>query len=538
LACSLGELRHPDIGRASFRNIKVIALGKVSAPGVAPPPGMLTLDLSPILEQYKGRISEMDALALIRRPSLVRGPPSDSSAWVRAAGVVSGLILLGLLGWAIAEIWRPALRAGQGAWMLAVCLSLAITAIKFIALFHFTGFYWDIFAKSNRALLAVALGPSKIYDPGLPVDSYPPASLYLLWLSGWIGGLIEPAADGFRVIVETPPLIAGLLIGLTLYCAAWREGRSSRALIIMMLFALNPALLFDSVVWGQSDTIVALPMIAAAILILAGRYRLGWTTVAIAILAKPQALALVPPLGLWTLFNAGLAECGWCAGALIATIAIGIIPYQIGHPWDWTFNVYKDLGTRFSEASVGAFNFMGLIGGIGTPDTDAVLAGVSYRALGLSLTCAVYLVASYMIWRARSARAAMLAIFVALFGFFMFAPRMHERYLYYPLVFLVPIALDSGFLTAIFAAVSATFLFNLSYIKHLADTSSYFPSHPNAALIATASINLAAFFAVTAYGLTRTSPPGGYGDDAARAAAPAITGISGGDEPPGVAVRR
>src|SRR5579862_7672634 len=80
LACSLGELRHPDIGRASFRNIKVIALGKVSAPGVAPPPGMLTLDLSPILEQYKGRISEMDALALIRRPSLVHGPPSDSSA--------------------------------------------------------------------------------------------------------------------------------------------------------------------------------------------------------------------------------------------------------------------------------------------------------------------------------------------------------------------------------------------------------------------------------------------------------------------------
>ena len=85
-----------------------------------------------------------------------------------------------------------------------------------------------------------------------------------------------------------------------------------------------------------------------------------------------------------------------------------------------------------------------------------------------------------MIWRARSARAAMLAIFVALFGFFMFAPRMHERYLYYPLVFLIPIALESEFLTSIFAVVSATFLFNLIYIKHLTDTSSYFPDHPNA----------------------------------------------------------
>ena len=50
--------------------------------------------------------------------------------------------------------------------------------------------------------------------------------------------------------------------------------------------------------------------------------------------------------------------------------------------------MYKDLGTRFSEASVGAFNFMGLIGGMGTPDTDKVFDGVSYSAFGLSLTCA------------------------------------------------------------------------------------------------------------------------------------------------------
>ncbi|HEV2171336.1 MAG TPA: hypothetical protein VGR40_10330, partial [Candidatus Binatus sp.] len=377
-------------------------------------------------------------------------------------------------------------------------------ALKFAALFHFTGFYWDIFAKTNRALLAASLGPAKIYDPGLPVDAYPPGSVYLLWLSGWIGRVIEPSANGFRVLVETPPLVADLLIGLTIYFASWRDGRGSRAIIAMMLFALNPALIFDTVVWGQSDSVVALPMLAAAILILTGRYRLGWSAAAIALLAKPQAIAFTPPLALWTLFNGGVVECGWCAGAFLGTVAIGIIPYQLGHPLDWIINVYKDLGTRFSEASVGAFNFMGLIGGMGTPDTDKIFGGVSYSAFGLAIVCAVYLIVSYMIWRARSAAAAMIAIFVALFGFFMFAPRMHERYLYYPVVFLIPVALESAFLTSAFAVVSATFLFNLIYIKHLTDTSSYFPDHPNAALIVAASINLAVFFAVTAYGLMRT----------------------------------
>jgi Gpi18-like mannosyltransferase len=493
LLCQLGAADFPDTGRASFRNIKVIA---VASPAVS-------------------RASGFDAAAIrYRDKDQVHQP--DNRVSIRATGVVSGLILLGMLGWALAVIWRPALAAGRSAWMLPAGLMLAITAVKFAALFHFTGFYWDIWAKTTRALLATALGPSRIYDPGLPVDAYPPGSLYLLWLSGWIGRLIEPTANGFRVIVETPPLIADLFIGLTLYFAAWRDGRGLRAIVVMMLFALNPALIFDTVVWGQSDSIVALPMIAAAILILTGRYRLGWSAAAIAILAKPQAIAFTPPLGLWTLCNAGLAECRWSAGAFLGTVAIGIMPYQFGHSWNWIINVYKDLGTRFSEASVGAFNFMGLIGGMNTPDTDKIFGGVSYRAFGLSLTCAVYLIASYLIWRARSARAAMLAIFVALFGFFMFAPRIHERYLYYPLVFLIPIALESGFLTSIFAVVSATFLFNLIYIKHLTDTSSYFPDHPNGALIAAASINLAVFVAVTAYGLIRTPAPAGRGDPCTR----------------------
>jgi len=498
LLCQLGVAGFPDTGRASFSNIKVIA--------VASPPSRRArgFDLAAIRQHYKDQL-----------------PRADASGSIRATGVVSGPILLALLGWALAVIWRPALAAGRSAWMLAAGLMLAITAVKFAALFHFTGFYWDIWAKTNRALLAAVLGPSRIYDPGLPVDAYPPGSLYLLWLSGWIGRLIEPAANGFRVIVETPPLLADFFIGLTLYFAAWRDGRGLRAVIVMMLFALNPALIFDTVVWGQSDSIVALPMIAAAMLILAGRYRLGWSAAAIAILAKPQAIAFTPPLGLWTLFNAGVGECGWSAGAFFGTVAIGIIPYQLGHSWDWIINVYKDLGTRFSDASVGAFNFMGLIGGMGTPDTDKIFGGVSYSAFGLSLTCAVYLIASYLIWRARAARAAMLAISVALFGVFVFAPRMHERYLYYPLVFLIPIALESGFLTSILAIVSATFLFNLIYIKHLTDTSSYFPDHPNAALIVTASINLAVFFAVTAYGLLRTPAPAGFSSGAAEAAAPA-----------------
>jgi len=489
LLCQLGIAGYPDTGIASFRNIKVTTFAG------QPPRHAFGYDLAAIRAHYKAQVLQ-----------------PDGRLYLRVIGILSGLMLLALLGLAMFAIWRPAIATGRSAAILASATMLAITAVKFAALFHFTGFYWDIWAKTNRALLAVALGPGRIYDPGLPVDAYPPGSLYLLWFSGFLGRLLEPSADGFRVIVETPPLIADFLIGLTLYFAAWRDGRTTRALLVMLLFALNPALIFDTVVWGQSDSVVALPMIAAAILIFYRRdklaYRLGWSAAAIAILAKPQAITLAVPLGLWTLLDAGIAECAWCAAAFIGTIAIGILPYQIGHPWYWITNVYQDLGTRFSDASVGAFNFMGLIGGMGSPDTDKVF-GVSYWALGMSLTAGVYVISSYLIWRARSANQAMLATFVALFGFFMFAPRIHERYLYYPVIFLIPIALQDGLMTTIFTAISATFLFNLLYIKHLTDTSSYFPDHPNAALVTTAIVNLLIFLAATAYGLL-SSPTSVY----------------------------
>ena len=494
LLCQLGIAGYPETGSASFRNIKVLAISS------SPRPRAFGYDLHAIREHYKAEL-------------LQPGGPG----YLRVVGITSGLAMLALLGCALFAIWRPAIAAGRSAWILAAATMLAITAIKFAELFHFTGFYWDIWAKTNRALLAVNLGPGRIYDPGLPVDAYPPGSLYLLWFSGWLGHVLEPSADGFRVLVESPPLIADLLIGLTLYFAAWRDGRALRALLVMLLFALNPGLIFDTVVWGQSDSIVALPMLASALLILAGRHRLGWSIAAVAILAKPQALTIAIPLGLWTLLNGGIVECGYSAAAFVATLALGILPFQLGHSWNWIINVYQDLGTRFSDASVGAFNFMGLIGGMGTPDTDKVL-GVSYRALGLSLTAAVYVIASYLVWRAKSAESAMLAIFVALFGFFMFAPRIHERYLYYPLIFLIPIALDSTILTTLFAATSATFLFNLIYIKHLTDTSSYFPNHPNLPLIATASINLLIFLAATAYGLLQSPPAAMPRDESAQPA--------------------
>jgi hypothetical protein len=182
------------------------------------------------------------------------------------------------------------------------------------------------------------------------------------------------------------------------------------------------------------------------------------------------------------------------------TAALGILPYQVGHPLNWMVLVYQDLANRYPSASSGAFNFLGLIGGINREETDTV-AGLSYFAIGIVLASAAYAASSWMVLRARTEAAVMTAVFVATFGFFMFLPRMHERYLYYSLVFLALLALNSRWLTWTFGVLTASLLANLLYVKYLIDISGSVNGYPESIVVPVALLNLLAFAVVLCWGL-------------------------------------
>ena len=105
---------------------------------------------------------------------------------------------------------------------------------------------------------------------------------------------------------------------------------------------------------------------------------------------------------------------------------------------------------------------------------SGTIAGVSYFALGMALLVPLYAFVAYVLWRARNATVLFYASFIALFGFFMFAPRMHERYLYPALVFVIPLALESSEMMVVFAVLTLTCLFNLAYIKHTLESAAVF----------------------------------------------------------------
>jgi len=292
-----------------------------------------------------------------------------------------------------------------------------------------------------------------------------------------------------------------------------------------MLVALNPALVFDTVVWGQTDAFVTLLMWLMVLMTIDGRYELGAALAAAAIMAKPHPLVLLPMLALWVYWYARPLRWFTAAAAFTATIAILAAPFQIGRPLDWLPRFYLASLNAARLTSLNAFNFMALVGGLDQSEAGRFM-NVSYFDLGMALSGCVLLFSLYLLLRRRSSRMLMLVCFVALFGNFLFAPRMHERYLYPPLIFLVPAALEQPVMMGLFGAVTLSALFNLGDVLHTARTIGYFrPRDPVAMAVAVFNLALFAITAGFAFAITRSthSPVGESGSSGSLERRPTIT---------------
>ena len=66
------------------------------------------------------------------------------------------------------------------------------------------------------------------------------------------------------------------------------------AFIAMLMVALNPPLVFDTVIWGQSDSVMTFVTLLSIVSLLSEQYEIAWGLAAIAVLVKPQGLMMFP----------------------------------------------------------------------------------------------------------------------------------------------------------------------------------------------------------------------------------------------------
>ena len=306
--------------------------------------------------------------------------------------------------------------------------------------------------------------------------NYPPGALLFFEVIGRSYRALvahDPDRAILRIALKLPTIVFDLAGGALACAVALRFTAVRPALLAAALFDLNPAVIYDSSLWGQNDAITTVTALAAVYCMLR-RWRIAaWIVLAFAILNKPPVIVLVPLFCLEALTAAGARErrrrlvqtAAGMAGAIICGYLAAYPFYPDKAPLDVYSRMlawYRVGSSLYPYTSANGFNVFALGGDFFASDTlPILLIPIKYWADSTFIVLAALIYWRY--YRIADDRALLEACCLIMLGFFLVLTEMHERYLLYALTFLPPLAvLDRRWLWMTVLLTLTTWL-NLEY---------------------------------------------------------------------------
>jgi predicted membrane-bound dolichyl-phosphate-mannose-protein mannosyltransferase/Gpi18-like mannosyltransferase len=358
-----------------------------------------------------------------------------------------------------------------------------------------SGFRIDVGDFTAWAQRLAASGPGEFYDPTYFSD-YPPGYLYILWLLGAIGSLLQPLALGIDItpaLVKVPGVLAdaGVAAMLFLYSRRFLDAKLGGwsgervGLLAAGVYLLNPGTIFNSAVWGQVDSVGTL-----AILVTLYWLARGWTELAavgavVALLIKFQYAFVIPIVAIVGLKRHLLGRSAdperrdrpdplrvlTSLAAAFGSLVVLIWPFRLVlfSPSDRIHGLYErfvDATNLYKGLSVNAFNlWRNAWSGLGDslhwgcdapslPSDPASCvdgagvafsiggANVSWQLVGVLLFVAVALVAYWYVAMRDDGHGLLLGALLLAVAFFVLPTRVHERYMFPALALAAPLVLQ------------------------------------------------------------------------------------------------
>jgi Gpi18-like mannosyltransferase len=197
------------------------------------------------------------------------------------------------------------------------------------------------------------------------------------------------------------------------------------SLVAASAYLFNPAVIFDSAYWGQTQAVHTLFMLLA--LIATDRRAYVWAGAALstAVLTKPQALAIVP-----LILMLAVREHGWWRLSIAASLTALLIvaPFLVAGNIDGVYAQYLNTAQYDPVLSANAHNLWWLVsGGHGRISDASPGATIDFRTAGLLLFACATLLSLVAVWRQREAL--FLAAAYQSLAFFMVNTQIHENHL-------------------------------------------------------------------------------------------------------------
>jgi len=298
--------------------------------------------------------------------------------------------------------------------------------------------------------------------------TFGPVIAYVWAALGWLEPGFRTATDAsdawLRTLIKLPPTLADF--GLAAGVGYALRARPMLAVAGAIGILLHPAVWYVSSWWGQYESVYALAALVATLFAIGGRDGFAAAFLAVAILAKPQAVPLLLPFAAWFLARggvAGLARAG-LVGAATATVIW--LPFLAqGGPLNYLAGIGALQDDVFSILSLRAWNLWWLVQEYGAEgnfasDRVSLVGPITLRLVGYALAAVLGLFVAYRVWLDARPRTLVLGLAAMTLVAFTFLTTMHERYAYAAVVFLMLLIGDAR-LRWLGVAFGATFTLNL-----------------------------------------------------------------------------
>lgn len=262
---------------------------------------------------------------------------------------------------------------------------------------------------------------------------YPPGYMYVLWVIGWIKNTFAMPQAGLLLLVKMPAILSDAAISLIFYHMLKKKS-ASNACLLPALFIFNPVSILNSSLWGQVDSVLTLVLVITILLLSKKRIFAAYFAFALSIFIKPQAL-MYAPLLIYAFFVAvhhrfsfrKLTTHLLFGSSALLMILLLSLPFGLRH----ILHQYVATLSSYPYLSVNAFNLWAALGenwGALTPVTSAI---------GTFFLAAITLASFYILHKNKEPSKYFYAAAFLCFSTFMLSVRMHERYAYPAMVFML-----------------------------------------------------------------------------------------------------
>ncbi len=284
--------------------------------------------------------------------------------------------------------------------------------------------------------------PIHFYAPNYFAD-YFPGYLYILWFLGKSFTLVHLSifSTAFEFYLKFFTNIFDLATAYYIYKIVINY-KKSLALLAAVFYLANPALAFNSSIWGQVDGILTFFLVYSAynLLELRKTYRFS-VSFTLSTLTKPQGLAIFPVLLTYLITNFNYKKY---FSLLLIPILLTImsLPFFLKDPILGLFHLFQKSANTYPYTSMFSYNFWSFAGWW-VSDANKFL-GVTYQLWGVALYLLSLIFILIPLFAKKGYKNNFLIYFacaLAIFAFFLFLTRIHQRYLFPFFAFLLIIAL-------------------------------------------------------------------------------------------------